>query len=127
MSSQSSDSSRNITASSIRSSVRSLPINGRDRPFFCGGGAQSCAGGTTGGLAAVEESGKSVRVLAVDETKAVVDGMKNGLVAAAVTQQPYEQGRMAIDLIAQYLYSRKLPRHKHNFTKNLVVLPSMLH
>lgn len=85
------------------------------------------AGGTTGGLAAVEESGKSVRVLAVDETKAVVDGMKNGLVAAAVTQQPYEQGRMAIDLIAQYLYSRKLPRHKHNFTKNLVVLPSMLH
>ena len=52
--------------------------------------------------------------------------MREGLVAASVTQQPYEQGVMTIDLIEQYLYSKKLPRHKHNFTKNLVLLPSML-
>lgn len=84
------------------------------------------AGGVEGGLRAVEESGKHVEVLAVDETPAVVDGMKRGYVAATVTQQPYEQGRMTVDIIAQYLYSKKLPAHKHNFTKNLVVLPSMV-
>lgn len=84
------------------------------------------AGGIAGGLQAVEESGKRVGVLTVDETAAVVEGMKSGLVGASVTQQPYEQGRMTIDIIAQYLYSRKLPTHKHNFTKNLVLLPSML-
>lgn len=84
------------------------------------------AGGSAGGLKAVEESGKRVGVLAVDETAAVVEGMKSGLVAASVTQQPYEQGRMTIDIIARYLYSKKLPAHKHNFTKNLVLLPSMV-
>ena len=84
------------------------------------------AGGSMGGLKAVEESGKRVGVLAVDETAAVVEGMKSGLVAASVTQQPYEQGRMTIDIIARYLYSKKLPAHKHNFTKNLVLLPSMV-
>lgn len=84
------------------------------------------AGGIEGGLKAVEESGKHIDVFTVDETSAVVEGMKKGLVAASVTQQPYEQGRMTIDIIAQYLYSRKLPAHKHNFTQNLVVLPSMI-
>ena len=84
------------------------------------------AGGIEGGLRAVEESGARPKVITVDEIKAVTDGMREGLVAASVTQQPYEQGVMTIDFIAQYLYSKKLPRHKHNFTKNLVLLPSML-
>lgn len=84
------------------------------------------AGGIAGGLDAVRESGRRIGVLTVDETSAVVEGMKSGLVAASVTQQPYEQGRLTIDVIAHYLYSKKLPAHKHNFTKNLVLLPSML-
>ena len=84
------------------------------------------AGGIAGGLDAVRESGRRIGVLTVDETSAVVEGMKSGRVAASVTQQPYEQGRLTIDVIAHYLYSKKLPAHKHNFTKNLVLLPSML-
>ena len=84
------------------------------------------AGGSQGGLKAIEESGKKMKVLTVDETPAVIEGIKKGLISATIAQQPYEQGRMTVNIIAQFLYFKKLPLHKHNFTKNIAIFPSML-
>ena len=84
------------------------------------------AGGSQGGLKAIEESGKKMKILTVDETRAVIEGIKKGLISATIAQQPYEQGRMTVNIIAQFLYFKKLPLHKHNFTKNIVVFPSAL-
>lgn len=84
------------------------------------------AGGSQGGLKAIEESGKKMKILTVDETPAVIEGIKKGLISATIAQQPYEQGRMTVNIIAQFLYFKKLPLHKHNFTKNIAIFPSML-
>lgn len=84
------------------------------------------AGGSQGGLKAIEESGKKMKVLTVDETPAVIEGIKKGLISATIAQQPYEQGRMTVNIIAQFLYFKKLPLNKHNFTKNIAIFPSML-
>lgn len=62
-----------------------------------------------------------MKILTVDETPAVIEGIKKGLISATIAQQPYEQGRMTVNIIAQFLYFKKLPLHKHNFTKNIAI------
>ena len=50
------------------------------------------AAGIDGGMRAILESGKNIRVLAVDGTEAVLRYMEEGRIAATVTQEPFAQG-----------------------------------
>lgn len=84
------------------------------------------AAGVCGGLKAIHESGKTMKIITVDEVPPVIKGIKDGEISVTVGQQPYEQGRMTVSIIAQYLYFKKLPVHKHNFTKNITIFPSMV-
>lgn len=54
------------------------------------------AGGVTGTLQAIRESGRAIRVCSFDDTPTTRAAIKNGEILATVCQQPFEQGYNAV-------------------------------
>lgn len=81
-----------------------------------------CAGGVSGGIKALEESLKNVKIITVDETKIVVKHLKKGSIVGTVTQQPYKQGSLAVNIAYEYLVYGRKPEKTLNFTSNDVKL-----
>ena len=84
------------------------------------------SGGTEGGMRAVCESGARVRVLAVDETEAVLRYMEEGRISATVTQEPFVQGDKAIHTLFDYIRTGHKPAGGVVYTQNRVRLPHSL-
>ncbi|MCI2068045.1 MAG: LacI family transcriptional regulator [Bacilli bacterium] len=67
--------------------------------------------GEEGGLKAIAESGKHPKVITVDQSEGVLEGLQNGLVAGTINQHPYTQGVRSVDLIFDSLVCRnKVPK-----------------
>lgn len=81
-----------------------------------------CAGGIKGGIKAVQEVNKDLKIITVDETKAVIESLKKDLIIGTVTQQPLKQGSAAINLAIDYLIYGKKPKKIINYTSNDVKL-----
>lgn len=80
------------------------------------------AAGLEGGIKAVLDSGKDVRILTVDETSTVKKHLKDGVISATVTQQPYVQGEKSIRILFDYLSDKKVPHEINNYVQNQVLL-----
>jgi len=80
------------------------------------------AAGIGGGVRAILESGRDIRILAVDDTEPVHKYLRDGVISATVTQQPYVQGDNAIKILFDYIANNKSPREVNNFTENQVKL-----
>ncbi len=89
-------------------------------------GIYFCAGGVEGGIRAVKESGRSIKVITVDQTRAVTKGMKQGIITATITQQPYEQGETAVRVIFDYLFFNTNPTDKAIYTNSEIKIRSNL-
>lgn len=81
-----------------------------------------CAGGIKGGIKAVHELNKNIKMITVDETKIVVESLKNDLIIGTVTQQPLKQGSVAVSLAIDYLIYGRKPKKLLNYTSNDVKL-----
>lgn len=62
-----------------------------------------CAAGIKGGLKAVKELDIKPQIITVDETTTVVHELRTGFISATITQQPYKQGSLAIEMAANHL------------------------
>lgn len=82
------------------------------------------AGGISGGIRAVLESGEDIKVLAVDNTETVRRYLMDGSIAATVTQQPFYQGDNAIRVLYEYLADGKRPEEETIYTENQIMLRS---
>lgn len=80
------------------------------------------AAGIAGGIQAVMESGKQLQILTVDETEPVRNYLKQGIVCATVTQQPFAQGENAVRILHEYLTNKKAPRDPLCYTENQIKL-----
>ncbi len=85
------------------------------------------AAGIDGGIKAILESGKKVRIITVDETETVRKHLNTGVISATVTQQPYVQGENSIKILFDYLANNKRPRETENYTQNQVLLKNSKH
>jgi LacI family transcriptional regulator len=81
-----------------------------------------CAAGTEGGVRAVKEANKEIKVIVVDDIEPMRDYLNAGDIQAIVTQQAYQQGVSMVETIYNYLYSGNKPAHVHNYTDNKVML-----
>lgn len=81
-----------------------------------------CAAGTEGGMQAVTESGSDCKVVVVDDLESMRDYLARGALLAIVTQQPYRQGFMMVDLVYNFLVTAQRPEHVHNYMENQVKL-----
>ena len=79
------------------------------------------AGGTEGGIKAIERSGRAIKVITCDLTDFIREKIKTGKVIASVTQQPYEQGAAAVETAFEYIYNGREPK-KQIIIKNEIVM-----
>lgn len=79
-----------------------------------------CAGGIDGGIRAVRESGRKLKIITVDDTDNIKEYIKSGIVNATVCQQPFRQGREAVLYQTDWLTNGKRPPKKHICTQNEV-------
>lgn len=80
------------------------------------------AAGIAGGIKAIIESGKQLPILTVDETEPVRDYLKQGIVCATVTQQPFAQGENSVRILHDFLTNKKAPRDPFCYTENQIKL-----
>lgn len=85
-------------------------------------GIYFCAGGIDGGIKAVKESGKSLKIITVDDASNIKDYLREDIVNATVCQEPYKQGSKAVTVLFDWLFHRKAPEKKYIFTQNEVKL-----
>ena len=83
-----------------------------------------CAAGAAGGIEAIKEwNGETpVKIITVDEIEYVNQCLKDGTVAATVTQQPYQQGATMVEILYNYLIVGTKPQRVHNYMHNQVKL-----
>ncbi len=81
-----------------------------------------CAGGVTGGLNAIVDSGKPVRAITVDDNNAIRMGLESGMVLATITQDPVQQGYRPLELLAEYLALDRVPINRKIHTENRIRL-----
>lgn len=74
-------------------------INNNNLDLLCFVGA-----GINGGLKAVNELQKKIKVITVDQSLDSERGLKYGLIQAVIAQHPYSQGLKALNVLIDYLY-----------------------
>ena len=74
--------------------------------------------GQAGVIQAIEELGLAGKVITVmyDLTPAVVHGLKNGVVSASITQDPFQQGYRPIKILYEYFVHGTMPESEKTYT-----------
>lgn len=77
--------------------------------------------GIEGGLQAIRECGRNLKIVAFDLTESIRKALKNGEVIAAVCQDPFKQGFDGIDILGKYLLWNQKPEKELNHTELSIV------
>jgi LacI family transcriptional regulator len=77
------------------------------------------AAGVQGACRAVQEEGLAgkLKILCYDATSPVRQLMKDGVIVAAITQQPFTQGKKPLELLLDYVGLDKRPTKEYYYTK----------
>ena len=78
------------------------------------------AAGVHGGCKAVLESGRHPKIITFDEVPTTVEMLKQGVISATISQQPYRQGSKSLDLLFEYLTSGKMPERELNYVEHSI-------
>ena len=96
--------------------VKALLERRKELDGICFAGA-----GIEGGLLAIRECGRSLKIVAFDLTESVRKALKNGEVIATVCQDPFKQGFDGIDILGKYLLWNQKPEKELNHTELSIV------
>lgn len=83
------------------------------------------AGGVTGTLKAIKESGRKIKVCSFDDTVTTREALKNGEILATVCQQPFEQGYNSVKSIFDLVVAKK-DIESHQYTELYVIVDQSL-
>ncbi len=81
-----------------------------------------CAGGTKGGLLALEEYEGDISAITVDMNENIKHYLKNGLVIASITQEPKTQGYLPIKVLVEKMVFGKNPSKTKIHTENKIIM-----
>lgn len=73
--------------------------------------------GHKGGIQAICDSGKKIKIITFDLTESIKMHLKTNIVAATVCQDPYRQGYDGIDIMGKYLLWNQKPEKEFNYTE----------
>lgn len=82
--------------------MKNVLSHNEDLDFVC-----ITAGGVTGTLKAIKESGRKIKVCSFDDTETTRQALKNGEILATVCQQPFEQGYNSVKSIFDLVVAKK--------------------
>lgn len=78
------------------------------------------AAGVYGGCKAVLESECRPRIITFDEIPSTLDLLKQGVISATISQEPYKQGFLSLGILFEYLTSGIQPQKEHNFVEHSI-------
>lgn len=78
--------------------------------------------GVAGGLKAIADSKKDLKIITVDEQESVLTALKEKKVVGTITQQPYKQGAVSVRVLFNYLLKKEEPENDCIFTRNNLLL-----
>ncbi len=81
-----------------------------------------CAGGVTGGLRAIVDSQRDVKAITVDDNDMIRSQLATGRVIATITQDPVQQGKRPLEILADYLVFGRVPHNRQIYTENRIRL-----
>lgn len=96
--------------------VKELLEREKDLTGICFAGA-----GNVGGIQAILDSKRKLKIVTYDLTEEIRGYLKNGIVTATICQDPYKQGYDGIDLMGKYLLWNELPVEECYFTDLSIV------
>lgn len=96
--------------------VKELLSKRKELEGICFAGA-----GNEGGIEAVLECGKKIKLLTFDLTDAVKRFLKENVVSATICQEPYRQGYEGIEILAKYLIWDQKPEKQLNHTELSII------
>ena len=77
--------------------------------------------GSKGGIQAILDSGRKVKIVTFDLTDSIKMYLKSDVVAATVCQDPYRQGYEGISIMGKYLLWNQRPEKEFNYTDTTIV------
>lgn len=80
------------------------------------------AAGIYGGCKAVAESGLHPRIITFDEVGATPTLLKEGMILATISQQPYKQGYNSLNILFEYLTSGILPEKELQYVEHSIII-----
>lgn len=83
------------------------------------------AAGTEGALRAVQESGRSLVIVAHDVSPAIRKALQQGELQVAIDQNPLQQGKKPLEILFEYLGFSTIPEPYH-YTKSTIVIQENL-
>ncbi|MDO4260927.1 MAG: LacI family DNA-binding transcriptional regulator [Eubacteriales bacterium] len=75
------------------------------------------AAGVFGGCRAIRESGRHPKVITFDDVPTTLEMLRDGVISATISQQPYRQGAVSLDLLFEYLTSGAVPGQTEYFVE----------
>ena len=66
------------------------------------------------------ESGRHPKIITFAEVPTTVEMLKQGVISATISQQPYRQGSRSLDLLFEYLTSGTLPAQEMNYVEHSI-------
>lgn len=83
--------------------------------FFAGAGVY-------GGCKAVMEQKRDIKVISFDILPTTIDLLHQNVISATISQQPLKQGHDALEILFEYLLSKKKPENKCNYVPSTIVI-----
>lgn len=83
--------------------------------FFAGAGVY-------GGCKAVLEQKKDIKIISFDILPTTIDMLNQNIISATISQQPLKQGHDALEILFEYLLSKKTPENKCNYVPSTIVI-----
>lgn len=84
------------------------------------------AGGSTGGIRAIQDSSCHCRIICFDLTSHNRHYLEEGLISCVLCQEPYTQGYQALKLLSGYLLLGKSPDTDRYYTKTEILVKKSL-
>lgn len=84
------------------------------------------AGGSTGGIRAIQDSSCYCRIICFDLTSHNRHYLEEGLISCVLCQEPYTQGYQALKLLSGYLLLGKSPDTDRYYTKTEILIKNSL-
>lgn len=80
------------------------------------------AAGVSGGCRAIQESGRHLKVITFDDVPTTLKMLKAGVISVTISQKPYQQGSLSLNLLFDYLTSGQLPEKELNLIEHSICI-----
>lgn len=82
--------------------------------------------GTSGGIKAIKNKNAKIKIICVDYSLSIEEGLQKGQILATITQHPYTQGYKAMEAMFDYIIKKKNPKPRIILDNSIILKESII-